>query len=544
MKSPTASPLRRRVYAFTAVLALSAAPSAQESARPPIRVGLRARSGSADRITPLRYVGGFETKTLIYETLVTRGPDGRLAPGLAGWRIADDGRTFHFTLRPDARFHDGTPVTAEDVQLHFRRWVGLPEHDWLRANRRIQRVEVHSEREFSVHLDEPYPLLDDLCAINPCAIVGPGALDWEGEFQRPMGSGPFLFDGAARGDTWRLAHEPPNGNPPVEIHPYPRDDLDPAQDVDVLDALERGDLEAFVTGWNEDLPSAQLDAIASDPDYVVESVPGSSVVYLSFRMLDGPTADLDVRRRIAAAIDREALVDDVEGGRAEPCVTWAAPTVGFWPEPSAFSPDAPPPGAEPPRVPLRIAAGRLNGRAHRAASAVAEQLREHGFDVEVVSVDPHADLAGETDVATVEPLTSRSGEVRSAANREVERLAEEADLRIEITHGLPYDPQLTLVSRWGPYENVNEDEPRPDSKVDPVLRELVEQTLRTPDEDDRVPIYGRIQARMDEQALVVPLYSPHRIAVRSKHVEGIGLGADLYRVDLTELRWVEGEQQP
>ncbi|MCB9896737.1 MAG: ABC transporter substrate-binding protein [Planctomycetes bacterium] len=530
-----ATSLPQLVTLAASILVLPGSAPAQDDVQPPIRVALRARAGSADRITPLRYLGGFETKTLIYETLVGRGPDGRLEPALAHWRIDDGGRTFHFELRPDATFQDGTPVTAEAVRTHFRRWVGLPEHDWLLANRHIESIDVESERAFSIRLDQPYPLLADLAAVNPCSIVGPGARDWEGEFQRPMGSGPFHFVGAQDDGSWSLGRE--TDGPLVEVHPYPRDTFAPERDVEALDALARGDLEVFVSGWDEDLPAARLDELEQDPDFVVQQVPGSSVVYLSFRMLDGPTADLDVRRRIAAAIDRDALIQEVEGGRADPCLTWAAPAVEIWPDPPTILRPAPPLGG--PRIPLRIAAGRLTGRAHRTADAVADQLRAHGFDVEVVSFEAHADLDDPGEVGTIRPLTTESGEVRSAANREVRRIAETADLCVEITHGLPYDPQLTLVARWGPFENHNEDEPRPESRVDPVLRELVEQTLRIPDENDCLPVYAQIQERMDEQVLIVPLYAPHRIAVHSTQVEGIGLGPDIYRVDLTDLHWVD-----
>jgi peptide/nickel transport system substrate-binding protein len=165
------------------LLALPAAAQGDPTARElPIRIALRARAGAAERITPLRYLGGFETKTLIYETLVFRGPDGRIMPGLATWQIGVDGTSFRFTVRPGATFQDGTPVTAEAIATHFRRWVGLPEHDWLLANRRIRDVAVESTETFVVHLDQPYPLLGDLAAINPCAITAPGARDWEGEW--------------------------------------------------------------------------------------------------------------------------------------------------------------------------------------------------------------------------------------------------------------------------------------------------------------------------------------------------------------------------
>ncbi|MBL9077866.1 MAG: ABC transporter substrate-binding protein [Planctomycetes bacterium] len=502
----------------------------------PIRVALRARLGAADRLTPLRYLGGFETKTLVYETLVRRGPDGRLEPALANWQIAADGRSFRFTVRPGATFQDGTAVTADAIATHFRRWVGLPEHDWLPANRRIREVTVDGADTFTVRLDEPYPLLGDLAAINPCAIVAPAARDWEGEFQRPLGSGPFRFLGTTPAGQWRFQGRDAAA-PILEVHPFPRSNLDPSQNEAPLDALVAGRLDVFVGGWDEDLPAARLDAFANDPRFVVQAVPGSSVVYLSFRLLDGPTADVEVRRRIARALDRQALVATCEGGRADPCTAWAAPSVRFWPRRPAVTTAAPDPTA--PRLALRIAAARLNPRALRVARAVAGQLAPHGFDVDVVTFDPRPEAAATLqEPGTVKPLSIESGAVRAAANRSLQRAAETADLCVEITHGLPYDPQLTLVSRWGGFENHNEDEPRPEIGVDAELQALVRETLAIADEVRCVPVYAQIQARMDEQALLVPLYAPHHLAIHAADVDGVALGPDLYRVDLTRLRRV------
>ncbi len=101
-----------------------------------------------EHLSPLSYRGGFQPKTLIYETLVRRDEEGRIVPGLAAaWRFEDGGRSVVFTLREGAHFHDGAPVDAEAVRIHFKRWVGLPEHGWLGANSRIVDVIAVSDRE-------------------------------------------------------------------------------------------------------------------------------------------------------------------------------------------------------------------------------------------------------------------------------------------------------------------------------------------------------------------------------------------------------------
>lgn len=523
------------VLAVAATLLCTLPALAQSTAEPthePLRVGLRARNGGADRLTSLRYVGGFESKTMLLETLVRRGPDGRIVPGLAGrWEIHDGGRTFLFELRDGARFHDGSPVTAQSVVTHYRRWANLPEHDWLRSNQRIVRIEADDERTFRIELDRPYSLLEDLLAINPCAVVAPSAKDWEGEFMRPIGTGPFRFVGAYDGGRrWRVQGTQPDG-PLVDVTFYPR-----GRDSTPIHDLLAGKIDAFVGGWDEDLPGEDLDRLTANPDYRVQTAPGSSLVYLSFRLADGPTANPALRRRIAAAIDRKPLIAAVEAGRAEAATAWAAPSVALWPrgrstvprDASVASDTAPPK--------LTIAAGRPESRAARAAAAVAAQLRAAGFDVEVLQPPAAPAESPQTVVdahGAVTPLTTESGEVRASLGRRVRETSDRADLRIEITHGMPYCPHQSLVTRFGTTPEGQHPRGTPAE-----LCQLVDQAATEPDELARLPIYAHIQSLMDREALVVPLYVPWRVAIARADVQGIGLGPDVYHVDLTGLRRV------
>lgn len=466
----------------------SPAPTVVDEATRPLRVGLRARGGGAAKLTPLRYTGGFEPKTMLYETLVRRGDGGRIVPGLASsWTFEDEGRSVRFELRTGARFHDGTKVTAEAVRQHFRRWIGFPEHRWLGCNQRIVDVVVESERVFRVVMDRPWALLPDLCAINPCAIVGPGARDREGEFVRPVGTGPFRFvTELGAGRSWRVNRFGEAGaeGDPIDVEVFARD-----QPQQPIDALLRGDIDVFVGCWDEDLPAERLHGLRRDPSICIVEAPGSSVVSLSLRLTSGPTADLEVRRRIAAAISRDELVRRVEGGYADPCDAWAAPGVEVWPRAPNGEAAAEPP-AEPngpvATIALRIATGR-GGRPARVAAVVAEQLGRAGFRVELVDErDAH-------------------------------------DLAVAVSHGVPYDPHSTLSRLSSP-------------GVSPELRSLVGEAQSTPDEQRRLPIYARIQALLDRELPLIPLYAPRRIALHRAGIGGVRLGIDVYQVDLTGLR--------
>ena len=68
--------------------------------------------------------GVWESQILmdVYEGLVKNAPDGEILPGMAtDWEVSEDGKTYTFTLREDAAWSDGTPVTAGDFVFAFRR---------------------------------------------------------------------------------------------------------------------------------------------------------------------------------------------------------------------------------------------------------------------------------------------------------------------------------------------------------------------------------------------------------------------------------------
>lgn len=480
----------------TAPGATPVAPAATQA--PIARIAAKINAPGPREISPLSYQGGFESKTSIYETLVRRDGEGRIVPALASsWRFEDGGRIVTFTLREGAVFHDGSQVTAQDVAMHFRRWVGLPEHAWLRSSERIVAIDALSARELRITCDRPVALLSDLCAINPCAIRAPAALDREGKFVRPVGSGPFRALGVSQDErALRLARA---------TRPEAWLDLvrigDP-RGGDALEGLLRDEVDVVASSWLIPIDPRRLAELRDDPRFVVREGPGSAVRYLSFAIDRERLRDPALRRRIANAIDRDALIREVEAGFADPCTAWAAPTVKLWPQPAARPRQAAPAETAALAAPLRLV---TQTSMLALARAVAAQLDRAGLPTEIVEASA------------------------PTADRDV-------DLRLETTWGVPYDPDLSLVARFGkPLPHASAASARARS-VDPRLEALVEQLVATPDEKDRVPLYARIQALLDDEVLVVPLYAQRRATVvRAGLPVPPAPDHDLYRADFTFL---------
>lgn len=465
----------------------------------PVRITVAASSTPIAKLTTLDYGGGFETKTFLYETLIRRDARGRLAPGLAeSWSA--DATTFRIRLRSDARFHDGTPVDANAVAAHIRRWLSNPAHRWIGASRRIQRVEVHSPRELTLHLDRPYALAPDLCATNPCGIVGPGAFDRDGDFVRPIGSGRFAFRSASA-DFDRLRYDGVDprtgarsgrGIELVRIGHPPR--------VDPVALLRRGDVDVIVDSWLTQIPREHVDALRADTAFDFHAGVGSAVRYLAFNT---ETLSRPMRARVAAAIDRAALVDAVEAGHAVPCTTWVAPSVAVWPDSDGPTVRA---GDAALGRPLRVLASTKFAADGPLARAVAAQLTAAGIPAEASVAD-------------------RSGDYPARLG------AGDYDVRVERTWGVPYDPFITLVARFGtPDEGVD---PRlPPREGSAALTRLVDAMAAEPNDDARRAHFGAIQALVDRDVLAVPLYVPKRYAVVRKGFADVRLTHDPYRSDV------------
>jgi ABC-type transport system substrate-binding protein len=469
----------------------------------PVRVTVRASRRGLEDINPLSYGGGFETKTLLYETLVRRDAEGRISPGLATWAAEDGGRRWRFTLRPGARWHDGSPVTADDVRIHFKRWVGLPEHGWLGMSSRIERVIAPDDRTLVLELDRPYDVLPELCAINPGGVRSPSTLDSQGRFVRPAGSGPWRLIGAGQtAGSLVYAPFPEDGRPRVELLRLDDDDPESA-----ARALLEGRADIVVDGWSEHIPRGLVSRLAAHPDFVLDRGPGSSVWWLSFS-LEGVTAQPGLRRALRDAISREALVGRVARGFGQPCATLAPKTVADWPaaqEAPATEEDR---SLRPP--PLRFAVPSGDAEQLALAGALAEQLRQAGYGIEVEAL----------------PGDALSGRLAAVA----------FDLRLERTWGIPYDPDISLRARCLPPPAEPTAASRRSFGTDPRIASWL--TRARDMEVTAAEAYAGIQKILDADASIVPLFVPDRLALRRRGIEGLVLDHDIYRLDLSALRRV------
>ena len=235
------------------------------------------------------------------------------------WRTLEGGRVIEFTIRPDARWDDGTPVTARDV-LFTHRMQRAPEIDWVRRKdkERIERVESVDERAVRFVFREPYAtnLFDAAVgAIYPAHALekyGPAELADPTHQATVPGSGPFKLGQHEAGQALELVAS--------ETHAGGRPNIDrivfrvvPDKEARAL-MVESGELDllraATVEQYDRLTAPGKLNGFeAKVPKYFV----------IVWNTRNAPLADARVRRALALGLDRARMIELTQRGRGELC---------------------------------------------------------------------------------------------------------------------------------------------------------------------------------------------------------------------------------
>jgi nickel transport system substrate-binding protein len=147
----------------------------------------------------------------------------------------------------------------------------------------------------------------------------------------------------------------------------------------------------------------------------------------------------------------------------------------------------------------------------RCALEISRQLREAGIlvEIEVESPDAHSERA-------------RAGEF---------------DLSFAQSWGTPYDPHATLVAKFLPPSSARTALESHPIATSPALEEAIRASFGALGDGDRAAAYRAIQAVADEEAVVVPLYTPRWLALHDRRVRGFRAPSNAYGLDLSEVEF-------
>ena len=255
----------------------------------------------------------------VFEGLTRFGADGSVNPGLAkSWEISEDGKTYTFLLNAGVTFHDGSAMDAEDVKFSLDR---ARAEDSANAQKAlfagIEAVEVVDPLTVKVTLSEPNGSFLFNMAWGDAVIVAPETI---GDIKtNPVGTGAFKFSNWVQGDKIDLEKNGAYWGTPAKLDKVSFKFIsDPTA---AFAAVMAEDVNAFV-GFPapENLP--QFEA---DPRFqvLVGSTEGETILSTNNKM--PPFDNVKVRKALAHAIDRQAIIDGAMFGYGTPIGTHFAP---------------------------------------------------------------------------------------------------------------------------------------------------------------------------------------------------------------------------
>ncbi len=310
-----------RTAVTAAVVALCAGLVALTGCSPGERVDLgqgaagslvAAIAGEPDQLDPHKTTAYFSFEVLenVFDTLVEPDENLQMQPALAeSWEVSPDQLTWTFHLRPGVRFHDGTPLSADDVVFSYRRIIDeqLPNSDKFSS---VTAVEAPDPATVVLRLDRPTPnVLTNIGGFKGMAIVSRANVESGQIATRPIGTGPFRFLGQKSGDSIALAANPDywDGPPGVTGVTF-RFISEPST---ALSALQAGEID-----WTDSVPPQRVAQLRDDESLHLAVTASNDYWYLALNEAREPWNDVRVRQAIAYAIDRDAIVAATSYGTA------------------------------------------------------------------------------------------------------------------------------------------------------------------------------------------------------------------------------------
>jgi peptide/nickel transport system substrate-binding protein len=299
--------------------------SAQEDSEVTLRIGL---TQDWSTLNPIRgyAVPDYEVWNLQYATLTNKAAaDFETIPGLAeSWEASDDGLTYTYTLREGLTWSDGEPLTAEDIAWNITTAVEQPWANMISTVRNLT-AEVIDERTVRITSSVPDPKLPTMDVyLVPKHIWEPVATDRQTARQYEaldgVGSGPFVLESFIKGQSVTMVANPSSyawegQDPPIDRIVFQLFDNPDA----MVAALQQNELDAI-----HGFPPSSASALEGDPNIVVVAGQqgGFDEIAINGGAVEGQPhpalLDLRVREAISHAIDKQAVIEDLWFGLADP----------------------------------------------------------------------------------------------------------------------------------------------------------------------------------------------------------------------------------
>jgi peptide/nickel transport system substrate-binding protein len=257
---------------------------------------------------------------MIHESLLRMGRGYELKPALAeSWEISDEGKTYTFHLA-EANFHDGQPVTSEDVKFTLEEVSAKFGPKFSRTANVIESVEAVDPRTVVIRLKQPFgPFLSSLTCTQNGSILpahifrGTDVLTNPASQDKPIGAGPFKLVEWVKGSHLRLTA---NEDYFIENEPH----LDeivvrimPDSGARLL-ALQAGEADYIDQYY---FPASSVALIEKDPRFQLMETRDPTDNLLMFNVKAPHLEKPEVRQALFQAIDRQYLLKNIWLGQGD-----------------------------------------------------------------------------------------------------------------------------------------------------------------------------------------------------------------------------------
>ncbi len=438
----------------------------------------------------------------------------KIVPSLAeSWDISDDGLEYTFHLREGVKFHNGNDFTAEDVAYTFHRLLtvdGAVNTEFIDQvkgaeelmngeNDTLEGVEVVDDHTVKITLKEPF-------AGFLASISSPGVSIYDSEATEAagdqfgmdpaltVGTGPFMFSSwsfnnqlvlTCNEDYWKGA----SALPGVVIKIIP--------DTETQSMMfESGELDILDLDYAADSVDRFTETY---PDQIVQG-PRVGITYFTMNFNKEPFSDVKVRKAVQMAIDRQAILDALYGGRGQI-------EQGIFPHGLiGFNADQ----------------EEINYDPEGAKALLAEAGYADGFDMEIAADSS----ASDTITMALEIVSSQLAEV--GINAEIKNYDQSTWLETRKSGELGSfmstwtadynDPDNFIYTFFG---NEEKTKIRSINYPDTEVMERVAKARTIVDEDERLTEYKALEEKLiHEDAAWVPMFSRLHLFAVGKRVQG------------------------
>nr|WP_321443039.1 ABC transporter substrate-binding protein [uncultured Cohaesibacter sp.] len=451
-------------------------------------------AGAAAAIDEVVYANIFEGLTRIDE-------NGAVKPALAeSWTISEDGKTYTFKLHEGVKFHDGTDFNADDVVFTLDRARGEKSVNAQKALfEPIESVTAIDPLTVEVKLKRPTGSLLFNLGWGDAIMVAPESA--ETNKTNPVGTGPFKLSKWVKGDSISLTKNADYWGEAAKLDKATFKII--ADSAAALSALMAGDVDAFpIFAAPEMLP--QFEA---DPRFkvVIGTTEGETV--LSTNNAQKPFDDVRVRKAMAHAIDRQALIDGAMFGYGTLIGSHFAPHNPAYVDLSQvydFDLDK--------AKALLKEAGLENGfkarlhlpptdYARRSGLIIASDLKKIGIDLDIINVEWGQWLK-------------------------------------QVFKGKDYD--LTIVSHTEPMDiGIYARDDYYFQYKNPEFNAIIKELNATSDEAKRTELLHKAQKKLNDDAVNGFLFQLAKTGVWNAKIKGLWANAPVQANDLTKVEWMD-----